>query len=428
MSSFVNAGQPQLFKYMYPDEGWRHLVSAKRPFLAMVPKGEAASGVTNGAGAAMGAGTGIIHVWNYSNPQGTSMSHGAALAQQDQLTTGQQVLVQLSQVYKYLRFNAKELSASKNQLASYMSTKKMNFDNVLNQIGLEVDLALHRSGNGIIGQVTAVAANTITMATTTSIQQFQVNQRIVSALTAPTDGTPPTLGTGNARVTQVIQNYTGSGFSIQLVLDNAAGFAVGNYIISEGNSLGFSSTNQEGNIIGMGNWVPTTNPAVNDNFLSAGINRSADLYRLAGVRLAGAGRTYREAIQELDAIIASLGGAPDIVLMNNIDWQKANIELQGYARYEEFAVGEMAFGALVIASASGGKLRLIADPNQDVGTIRLLTLDTWKLWHLNDLIHVIMDDGLELRKDPGADAFQMGIRCWPQLVCFDPRANGVITF
>src|SRR6185503_13648291 len=101
MSSFVNAGQPQLFKYLYPDDGWHMLVSAQRPFLAMVPKGEAATGVTS-SGGAMGAGTGIVHVWNYSNPQAASMSHGSALAQQDSLVTGQQILVQLSQVYAYL--------------------------------------------------------------------------------------------------------------------------------------------------------------------------------------------------------------------------------------------------------------------------------------------------------------------------------------
>ena len=429
MSAFVNSGQPQLFKYLYPEDGWHMLVSTARPFLAMVPKGEAATGVTTGGGAPQGAGTGIIHVWNYSNPQSASMSHGSALAQQDSLVTGNQVLVQLSQFYSYLRFNAKELAASRNNMASYMSTKKLNFDQAIEQISLELDLALHRTGNGIIGTITNVTSNVLTLSTTTSIQQFQKGMRIVSASTAPTDGTAPTLGTGNATVTKVSQNYTGSGFQVQLTVDNAAGFdaTTNKYIIRLGNALGFSSTNQEGNIIGMGNWVPTADPSSSDNFLASGLNRSNDMYRLSGVRLAAAGRTFREGIQELSAIIHSLGGRPDVVLLNPIDWQKANIELQGYARYESFEVGRAAFGSLVIASPSGGMLRIMSDPNQNVGEARLLTMDSWKLWHLSDLVHTIMDDGLELRKDPGADAFQLGIRSWPQLVCFDPRANGVLT-
>lgn len=403
------------------------LVSATRPFTALVPKGEAASGVTS-SGATLGAGTGIIHVWNYSNPQGASMSHGSALGQQDSLTTGTQVLVQLSQFYSYLRFNAKELAASRNNLASYMSTKKLNMDQAIAQLGLELDLALHRTGNGVIGTISSVASNAITLTSTTSIQQFQYGMKIATSSNAPVDGTAPTMIAGAvATVTKVNQSYTGGGWTIVLTVDNATGFVAANYIIKLGNNLGFSSTNQEGNVVGMGNWVPTTDPTSSDNFLGASINRSTDLYRLSGVRLAAAGRTYREAIQENCAQIYSLGGRPDLVLMNPLDWQKANIELQGYARYEDFEVGRMAFSALVIASPSGNKLRLMSDPNQDVGTVRTLTIDSWKLWHLNDLIHVIMDDGLELRKDPGADAFQLGIRCWPQLVCFDPRANGVIT-
>lgn len=429
MSSFVNSGTPQLFKYLYPENGWHMLVSTARPFLAMLPKGEAATGVTTAGSAPQGAGTGIIHVWNYSNPQSASMSHSSALGQQDSLVTGTQVMVQLSQMYSYLRFNAKELAASKNNMASYMGTKKLNFDQAIEQISLELDLAMHRTGNGIIGTISDVTGQVITLAATTSIQQWQVGMKIVSASTTPTDGTAPTLGTGNTQVTKVSQSYTGSGWTIALTVSNAAGFDsnTNKYVIRLGNALGFSSTNAEGNIIGMGNWVPTADPSASDNFLGASINRSNDVYRLSGVRLASAGRTYREAIQENCAQIHSLGGKPDVVLMNPLDWQKCNIELQGYARYEEFEVGRVAFSALVIASPSGNKLRLMSDPNQDVGTVRVLTMDTWKLWHLNDLVHTIMDDGLELRKDPGADAFQLGIRAWPQLVCFDPRANGVIT-
>lgn len=428
MSAYVNSGSPQLFKYLYPGDGWRNLVSTARPFLAMVPKGDSATGQGGSSSAPMGVGTGIIHVWNYANVQGASMSHGSALSQQDNVVTGNQVMVQLAQFYKYLRFNAKELNASKNNLASYMSTKKMNVDSALNQIGLELDLALHRAGNGIIATVSAVTATTITLAVTTSIQQFQKGMRLISASTFPVDGTAPTLSGSTCLVTGVAQSYTTTGFQVVLTVDSSAGFdaTTNKYVLQLGNGLGFSSTNAEGNVIGMGNWVPTSDPSTSDNFLGA-VNRYQDVMRLSGVRISANGRTYREAIQECAAVLYSLDGRPDICLMNPIDWQKANIELQGYARYETFKVGEMAFGSLEISSPAGGVLRLVSDPNQDVGTLRLLTLESWKLWHLGELVHTIMDDGLELRKDAGADAFQMGIRSWPQLVCFDPRANGVIS-
>lgn len=429
MSSFVNSGQPQLFKYLYPDAGWSYLVATETPFLSMVPKKEAATGVVTSGSPAQGVGTGIIHTWNYSNPQGVTQSHATALANQDSLVTGQQMVLQLSQFYKYLRFNAKELAASRSNLAAYMSTKKLNFDKALEQMRLEIDLALHRSGSGVCGTITDVTSTTLTLNAANSIQQFMVGQKIVSASTNPSDGTAPTLGTGSATIQKVIITYGASGYTIKLVVDNAAGFdsSTNKYIMQAGNTLGFSSTNQEGSIIGMGNWVPSSSPSTSDSFL--GFNRSTDELRLSGFRMSAAGRTYREALQEACAVIGSVAsGKPDLALMNPLDWARANIELQGFARYEEFKVGNVGFKALVIASPAGGELRLMSDRNMSVGTVRLVTLDAWVLYHLNELVHVIMDDGLELRKDPGADAFQMGIRAWPQLGCYNPGGNAVVTF
>lgn len=428
MSSFVNSGQPQLFKYLYPEAGWKYLASTQTPLLTMTPKKEAATGVVTTGGAAQGAGTGIIHVWNYSNPQGVSQSFGTALANQDSLVTGQQLLVQLSQFYKILRFNAKELNASKSNLAAYMSTKKLNFDQALNSMRLSLDVGLHGSGTGFVGTVSNVTGNAITLTGATSLQQLQVGLKLVSATTNPTDGTAPAVATGSASVTKVSVTYGGSSFTVVLTVDNAAGFdsSTNKYVYIQGSTLGFSSTNQEGSMIGMGNWVPTSAPGGSDSFL--GFNRSTDIERLSGFRMAAAGRTYREAIQEAAAFVGIFGGKPDTVLMNPLDWTRANIELQGFARYEDFKIGNIAFRAMVIASPAGGDLRLMQDPNQALNEVRILTMDSWVLYHLNDLVHVAMDDGLELRADNGADAFQMRLRSWPQFACYDPRANAVVTF
>lgn len=402
------------------------LVSTNRPFLAMVPKGDSATGSTAASGGPIGPQTGIVHAWNYSNPQGVSQTYGVALNNQDSLTTGVQFIVQLSQFFKFLRFNAKELKMSQNNMAAYVSSKKLNFDAAYNQIGLELDLACHRAGNGIIGTVTNVSGSTVTVAVTTSLQQWQKGMKIMSCSTFPLDGSVPTDGGGRATVLQVAQAYSTTGYTLQLVLDNATNFdsSTNKYIALQGNALGFSATNTEGSFIGMGNWVPISDPATNDSFLSV-VNRYNDVMRLSGVRVNANGRTYREAIQEAAAVSMSLDGRPDVVLMNPIDWQKCNMELQQQARYETFNIGTMAFDSLVIQGPAG-KMRLMSDPNQDVGTVRVNTLDTWKLWHMGDLVHIADEDGLTLRKDNGADAFQLEIRSWPQLVCFDPRANAVV--
>src|SRR5262245_20265939 len=98
MSSYVNSGTPQLFKFLYPNQGFQNLVTGNRPLINMVPKKAAATG--------LGSTTGIVHVWNYSNPQGVSQSYGSALLQQDSLVTGSQLYMQLSQFFQFFRLNA----------------------------------------------------------------------------------------------------------------------------------------------------------------------------------------------------------------------------------------------------------------------------------------------------------------------------------
>ncbi len=429
MSAYVNSGTPQLWKYLYPGDGWRNLVETKHPWLSMVPKGDAATGGSAGSTSnPMGPGTGIIFTWNYSNPQSASLTHGSALAQQDSQITGTQLMCQLSQAYSYVRFNGKDLAASKNNMASFMNTQKGNVSKAITELGNQVDLALHRAGNGIIGTISAVSGNNITISNTTSIAQYQARMKIVSCSTAPTDGSAPTMGTGSATVTAVRVTYSNAQFSVILTLDSAAGFDANTnkYIAKVGNTLGFSATNTEGNIIGHENWVPSSSPATTESFLSS-VNRSTDEIRLSGFRMDAGGRKYQEAISECNAVTHSMGGAVDIILANPLDMNKASIELGPNCYREEFKTGYAGFESLVMGGPAGGKLRFVGDPNQSVGTLRGMTLDTWKLFHLNALTHPMDEDGLLLRKDAGADAWQLALRSWPQQVCYEPYCNWVLT-
>lgn len=433
MSAFTGTqGTPQLFKYLYLNDGWKDLVMLRHPWLSMVPKGDAATGYGNQAGASgtlqSGGQTGIVFTWNYSNPQSASLSHGAALLQQDVLTQGTQLQCQLSNAYSYLRFNAKDLAASQNNLASYMGTKRFNFDKAIQELSQQVDLALHRTGNGIIGTISDVTGSVITVANTTAMQQYQTNMRIISCSSNPTDGTAPTIASGSAVVTKVQQTYVNGQITVKLTVDNPAGFdsTTNKYFAKVGNALGFNSLNPEGNIIGFGNWIPTSSPATTDNFLSS-INRSQDEVRLSGFRMSAGGRKYQEAVAEANAFCSSMGGSPDIILANPLDLQKASIELGANATYNEFKIGNAGFDSIVMGGPSGGKLRWVGDPNQDVGTLRGMTLDTWKVFHMKALPHPVDEDGLLLRKDAGSDTFQLALRAWPQQICFEPYANWVVT-
>lgn len=428
MSSFVNSGDPQLFKYLYLDGGWRKLVFNKRPFFNMVPKGEASSAAATASGA-IGPQTGIIWEWNYSDAVGTSMSHGAALSQQDNGVAGTQLLAQLSQFYAYIRFNGKDLRASRSNLVAFLQARRFRFDSKIEDFGQQVDLAMHRAGNGIIGTVSAVStANKTLTLTGISIQQFKVGARLVSLSTFPTDGTAPTPGPGSALITKVQQTYSAGVMGVVLTMDNVAGFdaTTNKYISQVGNALGFSALNTEGNLIGMANYVPVSSPSSSDNFLSS-INRSNDEYRLSGVRITADGRKFSEAVAEANGVTTNMGGGVDIVLVNPMDMNRCSIELGAQAVQSNFQLGQSGYAALETGGPAGGKTRWVSDPNQTPGELRGLTLDTWKLYSMGSLPFVMDEDGLTIRKDAGADAWQIAIGGNPQLVCFEPGMNWVMT-
>lgn len=417
MSSLVNNGTPQLFQFLYPNAGWRDLWSFNHPFLSTIPKKETSTGIGNT--------TGVVHVWNWAPPAGVSFSYAAAVGQQDQLTQGQQFYLQTSQVYGALRLDAKEMVASRSRPGAYMSSQKLNVDKIMKNMSQILDLACHNS-NGIVGTIVDVTNNVITLNSATSSQQWVTNMRIVSASTNPQDGTAPAPGPGDTVVEKVSVELQNEQLLVQLTVANPAGFdsSTNKYIARKGNLLGFSAANTSGGLIGQGNWVPTTKVSANDNFLGV-INRSTDEARMTGSRLVAPGMTYREAIQTLAAQINSLGYTVDMAQLNPLDWMRASLELQQFVRYETVKVGNVGFDVMVI-QGPGGKIQMFSDPNQPVGEIRLNTRDSWVLYHMGELVQFVNEDGLQFRKDAGADAFQWVFRSWPQLGCYEPGANGVI--
>ncbi len=399
-----------LFKQVYKPNEINDLAAVGRPFLGMVPKNK------------MG-GKNMTHLWKYARPAGVSNTFSVSLAQQDQQSVGVQLITQPSQKYSIFRLDAKEAAASlKGDAYAYASTKKNELNDRIDDVYTQLDIDLHGAGNGVLGQVTAINGLVLSMDTTAYMNRFFVGQRLINVTdaTPPVDGTQPTVGNALMVVTGVnFQQRT-------ITVDNTGGLAVSNYLTLQGDPIGFSATNFYGTIIGMGAWVPTTDPSLADNFLGV-INRNQDVARLTGIRTPANGLTARDAILLNAALVYELGGKPDVVLVHPTDWQRMAIELQTQVRYEPTQVGKISFETLMLNGPAGKMMRVMSDPHQQRSVARLLTMDSWELYSVGDLVDLSDDDGLSALRDSNADAFQMRVRSWPQLRCFDPHANGVVT-
>jgi hypothetical protein len=425
------SGSPQFFKYIYKEDEWVDLVRMKHPVLAVLTKDESVATGSVAATGAVGPQTGIVQMWNFATPQSGSFSEQSSLDEQDQLVQGVQLLTQLAQVTGYIRWPGKDLTAAMHSPDQWVKKIKTdNVDGAIKEISNQLSQAIHRAGNGIIGAITAVntSASTITVTTGTAVQQFTYNMPLISVSTAPIDGSQPTqVANAFARVTGVVQTYVQGNFSITLRLNNTNNFTVGNYICKSGNALGFGPTNPFGNLIGFGNWVPVVAPTPGESFLSA-VDRTNDTVRMSGFRMQGEGRTYGEAFVESNAASAAVtGNIPDWILANPIDAAKVVNELGAKVTYEEYKIGKIGFDSCLINTGAGMQ-RLVHDPDQQVGVLRGMMTDTWKLHHMGPLVGPMDLDGLLLRKVAGsAYAYQMGLVSFPQLTCSDPGANWVLS-
>lgn len=398
-----------LFKNVYKPNEIEDLAAVARPFLGLVPKSK------NG-------GKNMTHNWKYARPAGVSTTFSQSLSLQDNQSSGVQVLTQPSQKYNIFRLDAKEAAASlKGDAYAYAGTKKNELNDRIDELYTMIDIDLHGAGNGVVGQVTTISTLTLTLDTTAYMNRFMTGQKLVNiTATPPVDGTLPTLGTA-------FMTVTGVNFQARTItVDNTTGLSNNQWLAFAGDPVGFSSTNFYGTIIGMRAWVPDAALSSSDNFLGV-INRTTDTARLSGMNTAANGLLALDAILLNAALSFELGGRPDLVLMHPTDWQRMAISERTRMQYDNTQTAKSSFKTLTINGPAGNDIRFVADPHQQKSIARVMTLDSWELSSINDLVELADDDGNTALRDANSDSFQIRVRSWPQLRCFDPHANGVVT-
>jgi len=58
----------------------------------------------------------------------------------------------------------------------------------------------------------------------------------------------------------------------------------------------------------------------------------------------------------------------------------------------------------------------------------VLNMSTFYIKHLKGLPHVVTDDGKDSLRLTNEDSIEARVRCWWNLICTDPAANGVCSF
>jgi hypothetical protein len=279
-------------------------------------------------------------------------------------------------------------------------------------------MGIFRDGTGNIGRIHATTAptTTITLANRLDINNFGVGQHIVSSLALG-----GALRSGAPEITAI--NRGDGTLTVGVNVATAYSWDVDDYLYVEGDAQNGTS-NALQRMSGFAAWLPVTAPTAGDSFF--GVDRSADVVRLAGNRIDADGMNIEEAFARMATEIAMQGGAADCVFCTHNVWEQLALELGSKKEYEDTEVGGFFFRALKMYSPDGN-LNIYADRNCPAGYAYMLTKSGWSVDSVGDFPKILDLDNIgRLLREATDDAYELRVGGYPQVSNNAPGHNGVL--
>ncbi len=180
-------------------------------------------------------------------------------------------------------------------------------------------------------------------------------------------------------------------------------------------------------ISGLAAWGPQTAPSSSESFW--GVDRSVDSRLYFTIAQNTAAETIEEALIDGASLVAREGGMPDMCFMNFASYAALEKSLGAKVQYVDVKHEEadIAFAGIRI-HAPYGPIMVVPDRNCPPKTAYLLQMDTLKLRTLGKAPHILTYgmEGLEALRVGTADAVEVRMGCYGNLVCNAPCFNCVI--
>lgn len=417
------SNQVAALKELYTgDDFMKDLVYKKNPLLALIPKDESPSGM---------AGKYIPVPLVYGTPQGRSATFSNAQSNQTAPQLSSFFVYRVSN-YQLATITNELLEATKDNAGAFISEAKLVMDTSIRNISNDLALDLYGAANGVRGQISSISTGVITLVEPSSVVNFEVGMSLVSFSIS---GSTYTQSTG-AAVGYVIAVNRSSGTVTVSTSQGGSAATPSNWSASFPNiavegDVSFGSLTQQTmfkKVSGLAAWLPSTAPSSGDNFW--GVDRSADVTRLAGVRFDGSSETIEEALIDASSLVAREGGQPDMCFMSFASYAALEKSLGSKVQYVDVRHEEadIAFAGIKV-HAPYGPITVIPDRNCPPRKAYLLQMDTMKFRSLGKAPHILTYglEGLEGLRVGNADALEIRIGYYGNLVCSAPGWNCVVS-
>lgn len=387
-----------LFKTLYPngvpyDETYNDF-----PFLALINRDEGFYGDS------------VKIPLKYGNNAGRSATFSVAQANNDH-TKNVAFFLTHRRDYAVATLDHLAMEASEKDPGAFVKLFQQETEGAMKSAIISEAHSLASDGSGIIGQIksgSAVNTTTIELADPESIVFIEVGHKLQLVATK----TGAVAKAGILDVVGVDRNagtFTVSAAANTLVLTIAAG----DYIAMEGDlqlkPSGFTA------------WIPDADPSATPFY---GVDRTADIVRLSGVRDDFSSLPIEEALVKAIKRGSREGANTDFAFMNFDKFAELENALGSKVQYVDVN-SPIGIGFRGIKVNSGKRpVTVLADIT--VPTDRLWTIqsNTWKLHSLKKSIRLLEQDGNKSLRMAAADASEVRIGGYKNFACYAPAWNG----
>lgn len=419
-----SSNQIAALKELYTDDKdyMKNIVYAKNPWLAMIPKNESPDGF---------AGKYIPVPLEYSNPAGRA--HVFANAQNQQTATSVvSYFVYAVQDYQLVTITNLLMEQTKTNAGAFVDEASRTLDNGFRNISNNMAFELFSGGTASRGVISSAGVSysaptlSFVLSNPQAVVQFEVGMVLQASATDGGAALQNSPGTIDAIQITSVNRVTGaiSGTVVQGAPQSSWG--AGDFLQVLGD-IGIGGASTIAGLLGLSGlaaWVPNVDPPSNDNFW--GVNRSADVTRLGGIRFNASSQSISEGLTSALALANREGAAPDLILIDFASYATLINELGAKVQYVQLEHDEVpvAFEAIHFHSAYG-KIPVLADRSQPAQSANVLTVDTWKLRTLGKAPHILTYgmEGLEGLRVGNADALEIRIAYYGNVICSAPGYN-----
>lgn len=396
-----------LLKELYPGGLPYDVMSRNHPFLSLVPKD------TNATGEYM-----VIPVI-YDLPSGRSADIATVLGASGPIGATKSVKFTPSLVEDYSAtwLNMLTVYKTSNDRGAFVEMRKREIDGILKQLGNSLSHALYRANDGAVGRISSgVGTVTVTLTNRSDAKFFTIGGQYQVANGQSGDTVGALRDSGDFVTCDAIDEDAGTVTFDAAVSTQVTGALDNDWLIPAGD--------RNEKVTGLAGWIPLSTPTPTAFF---GVDRTTHPTRLAGNRLDQSTVPAEDTIVELAEIMAERGARPDRVFVSPRQFSKIAKRLGAKIEYQDGGgTANVSFSGVKMFT-SAGALTLTPDPDCPDNRGYILTMDTWRLKHLLDLPHIVMDDGLRALRRSASDSIEIRARYYAQLVCYAPGHNGVFS-